>query len=70
MDTNSTHSNKNNVVDQIAIEDLYPALVKCFGTILCGYVIHIFIITKIILIDILATIERKKMAATTQLNQF
>lgn len=23
-------------LDQIAIDDLYPALVQCFGTILCG----------------------------------
>lgn len=35
METNST---KTADVEQIAIEELYPALVQCFGTILCGCV--------------------------------
>lgn len=26
----------NAVPEQIAIDELYPALVQCFGTILCG----------------------------------
>ncbi|XP_031620929.1 integral membrane protein GPR155 [Contarinia nasturtii] len=34
----ATNNTANERVDQIAIEDLYPALVQCFGTILCGYI--------------------------------
>lgn len=33
METNST---KNDDINQIAIDDLYPALVQCFGTIAFG----------------------------------
>lgn len=32
----ATNSTANEDVDQIAIEDLFPALIQCFGTILCG----------------------------------
>lgn len=29
----------DNDLNQISIDDLYPALVQCFGTIACGLVI-------------------------------
>lgn len=37
----ATNKTTNAELDQIAIDDLYPALVQCFGTILCGYDIGI-----------------------------
>lgn len=35
IEPNSTAAD-NNDINQIAIDDLYPALVQCFGTIACG----------------------------------
>lgn len=32
----ATNSTTNDELEQIAIEDLLPALIQCFGTILCG----------------------------------